>query len=139
MGNESWLTLNWKAQLTNSTEFVTGGSTVEAGEWIAVVNASGIVGSTYFAAESQNDHKNTTEAVECLEVISYFDVEFREPTPDRGNAFRSYRIEPVYRIPPPPLRTDERKEQSKQIVNKVQPDDVDSLRSTFVVVRKGVG
>jgi len=85
-GDMRWQSLLYKAPLTNSEDFGNTALTYAAGQWASSLYFSNVAGNTYFIAQNQNGATNTAIAVEVMQVILQFGVEFRQPIEDRGNA-----------------------------------------------------
>jgi len=85
-GDMRWQSLLYKAPLTKSEDFGNTAETFAPGQWASSLYYSNVAGNTYFIAQNQNGATNTAIAVEVMQVILQFGVEFRQPIEDRGNA-----------------------------------------------------
>jgi hypothetical protein len=80
----SWKTLVYSAPLTNTQNFGNEVSESAAGTWISPLSFVDMIGSTNFAAQTQDGAVHATINQQVLQVICLFDVEFRQPCPDIG-------------------------------------------------------
>jgi len=133
-GDMKWSKLNYKASLSNV--LVPTGTGPSAGVWGNTNDFATLIGTTYVAAETQNSHVHTTEDVEILQLIQYFDIEFREPIADRGVAVSS-RLQPTYLSTSRPLVKDTRNEFKESYVQVERKTSL--IPNSGVVVRKGIG
>jgi hypothetical protein len=81
----SWKTLTYSAPLTNTQNFGNEVSESASGTWISPLSFVDMIGSSNFAAQTQDGAVHATIAQQVLQVIALFDVEFRQPCPDLGS------------------------------------------------------
>jgi len=74
----------YHAPLTNTQNFGNEVSESAAGTWISPLSFVDMIGSTNFAAQTQDGAVHATINQQVLQVICLFDVEFRQPCPDIG-------------------------------------------------------
>jgi len=84
MGSGKWMSLSYRAPLTNAQDFGNTAETFAPGQWASSQYYGNVAGTTYYSVMTQNGVTNTTLSNQVLQVIQMFSVEFREPIPDRG-------------------------------------------------------
>lgn len=89
MGDMAWKSMIYRPQLSNVMNFSPEANESAAGQWIQTTDVTDMVGSTNFAAQTQDGAVHATINQQVLQVLCRFDVQFREPCPDRG-AYQSH-------------------------------------------------